>query len=165
MFDNGVQAMPNYLSDNPANHKPIQPSFHRVLNVTTGRVHLGYHVPACSPANSPSSYTGTFRAVNCPDCLALAPEAAWPTPQRETTELGKWVIMDFGFCFVAVCKATAGGWRGVVTPAEGYEDTIKALHCGGKEVVSYRRLFGRIIHYINNGHSWKSATTFNQIGD
>lgn len=156
--------MPNYLIESERKRLPFGAS-PRVMNLTTNRVHVGYHTPDCSPSNSRLSYTGSFRAVSCPHCLALHPEAMWPTPQRETTEEGKWAILDFGFCFVAACQTKDGGWKGVVTPSAEFEGRIKSVYCGGKRKKTFRQIFNSVFWYINNGYSWKSATTFNQIGD
>lgn len=141
-------------------HKPFQPyAEHRVMNVYSDVVHLGHLTPKCMGATWISSYVGSFQPVTCKRCLERHPEAAWPTPQRATTELGKWVIMDFGFAIVAACKVFGGGWRATVTPASKGA-ALPVVYCGGKGSKTYRQIFNSLIQYINNGLSWKAKTTF-----
>lgn len=135
--------------------KPFQPFHqHRVVNYQTGKVHRGHASPRCMGATNVALYFGSFQPVTCKKCLAAHPEDAWPTPQRAVTELGKWVIFDFGFASYGFCKVNGGGWRAV-----GSGVGIPTLACGGRENKTYRQMINSVIWYINNGHSWKGVNT------
>lgn len=154
-----------YLVNNPNKRLPFG-ELHRVMNINTGTVHVGYNCPACMAATpfAVSRHTGTFRAVSCKKCLAAHPEGAWPTPQRENTynEDGyvdcRWIVLDFGYCFVAAGKTVDGFWRGMVTPAPEFEGIIRPVRIGGSKGKNYRQIFEAIARYIGNGYMWKVAS-------